>query len=197
MDSILQLLVTQLTAGAVSQISKKIGVDDKQAQQAVGMALPMIIGALNRNTMSSDGAEALVGALQRDHDGSILNNLPQAVGSQATMDDGAAILGHVLGDQQTGLVNSVSRATNLEPEQVSQIFAVLAPIVMGALGEMQRKNNLDAQGVSSLLQQERTTVEKTLSGHTQLLDMDGAGDVSEEIISLGSSLLKGLFGGGK
>jgi hypothetical protein len=197
MDSILQLLVTQLTAGAVSQISKKIGVDDKQAQQAVGMALPMIIGALNRNTMSSDGAEALVGALQRDHDGSILNNLPQAVGSQATMDDGMAILGHVLGDQQTGLVNSVSRATNLEPEQVSQIFAVLAPIVMGALGEMQRKNNLDAQGVSSLLQQERTTVEKTSSGLTQLLDMDGAGDVSEEIISLGSSLLKGLFGGGK
>ncbi len=197
MDSIIQLLVTQLGSGAVSEISKSLGVDDDKAQQAVGMALPMILGALNRNTASSDGAEALVGALQRDHDGSILNNLSQAVGSQQTMNDGAAILGHVLGDQQSGLVQSVSRATNLKPEQVAQIFSILAPIVMGALGQMQRKHNLDAQGVSTLLQQERSTVEQTSSGLTQLLDMNGEGDVSEEIISLGSSLLGGLFGGKK
>jgi hypothetical protein len=197
MDSIIQLLVTQLGSGAVSEISKSLGVDDDKAQQAVGMALPMIIGALNRNTASSDGAEALVSALQRDHDGSILNNLSQAVGSQATINDGTAILGHVLGDQQSGLVQSVSRATNLKPEQVAQIFAILAPIVMGALGQMQRKHELDAQGVSTLLQQERSTVEKTSSGLTQLLDMDGDGDVSDEMISLGSNLLGGLFGGGK
>jgi len=197
MDSIIQLLVTQLGSGAVSEISKSLGVDDAKAQQAVGMALPMIIGALNRNTASSDGAEALVGALQRDHDGSILNNLSQAVGSQDTLNDGTAILRHVLGDQQSGLVQSVSRATNLKPEQVAQIFAILAPIVMGALGQMQRKHELDAQGVSTLLQQERSTVEQTSSGLTQLLDMDGDGDVSDEIISLGSSLLGGLFGGGK
>jgi len=85
----------------------------------------------------------------------------------------------------------------MKPEQVAQIFAILAPIVMGALGQMQRKHELDAQGVSTLLQQERSTVEKTSSGLTQLLDMDGDGDVSDEIISLGSNLLGGLFGGGK
>ncbi len=138
-----------------------------------------------------------MGALKRDHDGSILADLPQAVGNPNTLQDGTAILGHVLGDKSSGLVSSVSRATGLPSEQVSQIFALLAPIVMGALGQMQRKNNLDAQGVSSLLQQERKTVESTSSGLTQLLDMDGDGDVSEEIISLGSSLLGGLFGGNK
>ncbi len=46
MDSIIQILVSQLGSGAVSQISKTLGVDDEKAQQAVGMALPMIIGAL-------------------------------------------------------------------------------------------------------------------------------------------------------
>lgn len=195
MDSIIQLLVSQLSSDAVGQISKQIGVDEAQAQQAVGMALPMIIGALSRNSSSSSGAEALTGALQRDHDGSILENLAQALTQPSTMEDGAAILGHVMGDKQSGFVKSVSRATKLEPEQVAQIFALLAPVVLGALGQMQRKKNLDAQGVSSLLQEERTTVEKTASGLTQLLDMDGDGDVSEEIISLGSSLLGGLFGG--
>jgi hypothetical protein len=195
MDSLFQLLVSQLGSGAVSQISDQLGIDEGKAQQAVGMALPTIIGALNRNTSSSDGAQALVGALQRDHDGSILENLTQAVTQEDTLKDGKAILGHVLGDRLEGVAGSVSRATGLDQDQATQIFAMLAPIVLGALGQMQHKNSLDAQGLSSLLQEERSTVEKTASGLTQLLDMDGDGDVSEEIISLGSNLLGGLFGG--
>ncbi|MGD2162457.1 MAG: DUF937 domain-containing protein [Anaerolineales bacterium] len=197
MDSIIQTLISQMTGGAVGEISNQLGIDEDKAQQAIGMALPVLIGALNRNTNTSGGAEALVGALQRDHDGSILNNLSQAVTKEETMQDGMAILGHVLGDKQSGVQASVSRATGLDQDQVTRIFALLAPIVLGALGQMQRKKDLDAQGVSKLLQEERSTVENTVSGLTQLLDMDGDGDVSEEILSLGSNLLGGLFGGKK
>jgi hypothetical protein len=194
-DSILELLLSQLGSGVTSQIGEKIGVDESKAQQAIGMALPMLIGALNRNTSSSkSGAEALLGALQKDHDGSILDNIAQAVTKRETVDDGNAILGHVFGDKGSGIMDSVSRATKLDSKQVAMIFAMLAPVVLGALGKMQRKKNLDADGVSSLLKEERKTVEKTSSGLTQLLDMDGDGDVSDEIISLGSNLLGGLFG---
>lgn len=195
MDSVLQLLLSQLGGDTLGKISKQVGVDEGQAQKAVGLALPLLIGALNRNAASPDGAEALAGALKRDHDGSILDNLSQAVGKQETVEDGSAILGHVLGANKSGTINSVSRATQLDPDQVSQIFAILAPVVLGGLGQMQRQKNLDGQGVASLLQQERNTVEQTSSGLTQLLDMDGDGDVSDEIVSLGANLLGGLFGG--
>jgi len=195
MDSVMQLLLSQLSGDTLGKISKQIGVDESQAQKAVGLALPMLLGALNRNTASTDGAQALANALQRDHDGSILDNLSQAVEKPETIQDGSAILGHVLGDKRSGTINSVSRATNLDPQQVSQVFAVLAPIVLGGLGQMQRKKGLDHQGLASLLQEERSTVERTSSGLTQLLDMDGDGDVSEEIVSLGANLLGGLFGG--
>lgn len=194
MDSIVQLLVSQLGSGAIDQISQQLDVDEQQVQQAVGMALPIIIGALNRNASSSSGAEALAGALQRDHDGSILDDLSQAVTQQSTIEDGSAILGHVVGDKRRTLVMNVSRATDLDPEQVEQVFAILAPIVLGALGQMQRKQNLDAQAVSQLLQEERSTVETAASALTELLDMDDDGDVSEEVISLGANLLGGLLG---
>lgn len=194
MDSVMQLLVSQLGTGAVGQISQQLGVDEGKAQQAVGMALPMLLGALNRNTSSASGAEALVGALQRDHDGSILNDLSRAMTRQETIDDGTAILGHVMGDRRGQVMNSVSRATKMDSDQVTRIFAMLAPVVLGALGQMQRKKNLDAQGMSALLREERQTVEKSTSGLAQLLDFDGDGDVAEEITSLGSSLLGGLFG---
>ena len=195
MDSVIQLLITQLSSGAVSKISDELGVDEAEAQRVVGMALPMILGALNRNASSTEGAQALTQALQRDHDGSILNNLPQAVAMPEVRQDGAAILGHVLGGNRSAVQNSVSRSTGVDSEQVAQIFAILAPIVLGALGQMQRKKELDPQGVSNLLQEERSTVEKTASGLTQLLDMDGDGDVSEEVVGLGVDLLSGLFGG--
>lgn len=198
MDSIMYLLMSQLNSGALGQISEQLGVDEQKAQQAVGMALPMLISALNHNTSSSkSSAEGLAGALQRDHDGSILDNLASAVTKPETMEDGSAILGHVFGEKRNGLVNSISRATKMDPGQVAQVFSILAPIVMGALGQMQRRKNLDAEGVPALLQEERTAAEKTTSSLTQLPDMDGDGDISEEIISLGSNLLGGLFGGKK
>lgn len=193
MDSIMQILISQLSGDTVGQISQQIGVDEQKAQQAVGMALPMIIGALNRNTNSQSGAQALSSALQRDHDGSILENVAQAVTRPETINDGQAILGHVMGDKRGGFVNSVSKATGMDSDQVAQLFAMLAPVVLGALGQVQRKQNLDPQGVSSLLEQERKTVQDTSSNLVQLLDMDGDGDVSEEIIGLGANLLGGLF----
>lgn len=194
MGSVMQLLISQLGAGAIGQISEQLGVDESKAQQTVGMALPMIMGALQRNASEASGAEALSGALQRDHDGSILGDLAQALTNKDTLDDGAKILGHVMGDRHGQVVERVSSATQLDSQQVTNVFAMLAPVVMGALGQAQRSQNLDAQGVSSLLHQERQSVENTASALTQLLDFDGDGDVSEEVVSLGSNLLGGLFG---
>lgn len=194
MPSIIEALVSQLAGDAIDQISNQVGVEKSQAERAVGMALPILLGALNRNTNSGAGSEALTQALRRDHDGSILEDLPQALRKQETAADGAAILEHVLGDKRAGFISSVSRATGLEPDQVSQLFALLAPVVLGALGQIQRKQNLDPQGVSNLLEKERSTVQATSSGLVQLLDMDSDGDVSEEVVTLGANLLGGLFG---
>ena len=116
MDSVMQLLASQLGRGAVGQIGGQLGLDEQKTQQIVGMALPTVLGALDRNTSSPSGAKALTGALTRDHDESILNNLPQALMAPETLDDGTKILGHVLGDRRGQVVNSVSRATQTDSE---------------------------------------------------------------------------------
>jgi len=197
MDSILQLIISQLGGDTVANISKKLGIDEAQAQRAIGLARPVLIGALNRNASSTDGAQALTNALQRDHNGSILENLGQKVTQPATIEDGSAILGHIFGSSQSGVQNSVSKGSGLDPQAASQLFAMLAPVVMGALGQIQQKQSLDAQGVSQVLQQERSTVEQTTSGLAQLLDMDGDGDITDEVVNLGANLLGGLFGSKK
>ena len=62
-------LMAQLQGPALGQIANQLGVDEGTTQRAVGAALPMLLGALGRNTQQTDGAAALLQALQRDHSG--------------------------------------------------------------------------------------------------------------------------------
>jgi hypothetical protein len=193
MDSLLQVLLSQLSGDSLSAITDQLGIDEETAQKAIGLALPLLIGSLNRNSSSTSGAEALTSALARDHDGSILADLASNLTKPSVQEDGMAILGHVLGQKRTGVGNSIGRATGLDSDQVVQLMAMLAPVVLGALGKAQHEKKLDAQGVASMLTQERAQADSTLPGIAQLLDMDGDGDVTEEMINIGGTLLSSFL----
>ena len=70
-----------------------------------------------------------------------------------------------------------------------QLLSMLTPVVLGALGEARRKRELDATGVASLLQNERSAADSIVPGILSLLDMDADGDVTEEMVTLGANLL--------
>ena len=56
-----------LQGGAPQQIADQLGADADQTRDAIGAALPMLLGALGRNAQEPQGAADLFGALQRDH----------------------------------------------------------------------------------------------------------------------------------
>ncbi|HEX9950898.1 MAG TPA: DUF937 domain-containing protein [Rubricoccaceae bacterium] len=75
MSSILDVLAQSLNGAPMGQIARAIGADEAQTRRAVGAALPALLTGLDRNTNTPQGAQALAGAVQRDHDGSLLDNL--------------------------------------------------------------------------------------------------------------------------
>ncbi len=195
MSSLMNMLANQLDEPTIRQISSQLGADEATTQQAISAAVPMLIGALSRNTSSTAGAQALNQALARDHDGSILNDIPAALSNRTTLQDGSAILGHVLGNRQNNVQTGIARATGLDQGSTAQLLMMLAPVVLGALGKQQQQHGLDAGGLAGLLNQEQQASESSLGGLAQLLDMDGDGDVTDEIIGIGSKLLRNFFGG--
>ena len=72
---------------------------------------------------------------------------------------------------------------------------MLAPAIMGALGQAQRQNGLDASGVAGLLQNEQGQLAKTngdaIQLATKLLDSDGDGSVTNEVIGMLGKLMSG------
>ncbi|GAB3507345.1 DUF937 domain-containing protein [Pseudoxanthomonas daejeonensis] len=192
-----QDLFAQLQGAPIQQISRQLGTDPAQTGNAVAAALPLLLGALGRNSAQPQGAEALFGALQRDHAGGPdLGGLLGAVlgGGGSRQTDGSAILGHILGGGQPRAAQGLGQATGLGSGQAMQLLAVLAPIVMSFLAKRSTGQGLDAGGLGQLLGQERSQVRQQAGGGAldALLDQDGDGDVDAgDLLKLGM----GLFGG--
>jgi hypothetical protein len=51
-------------------------------------------------------------------------------------------------------------STGLEAGQIGRLLATLAPVVLGAVGKMQRQGGLDPNGLGAMLGQERKVIEK-------------------------------------
>lgn len=192
-----QELFSQLQGAPLQQLSSQLGTDPGQTRDAVAAALPLLLGALGRNSAQPQGAQALFGALQRDHGGGLdLGGVLGAVlgGGGSRQTDGAGILGHILGGGQPRAAQALGQSTGLGSGRAMQLLALLAPIVMSFLANRSRTQGLDAGGLGQLLGQEREQVRQQAGGGVldALLDRDGDGDVDAgDLLNLGM----GLFGG--
>ncbi|MFC1660661.1 DUF937 domain-containing protein [Gemmatimonadota bacterium] len=195
MSSLVEMLTAQLGSGqALGQLSRQLGADEGSTQNALGAALPVLLGALARNTAQSNGAQSLDQALGK-HDGGILDNLTGFLGAP-DVDDGNGILRHMLGDRRSSVESGVSKASGLDPSMIAKLLPLLAPIVMGALGRQKREKKLDPTGLSKMLGAERQQIEAAnpAAGMLgQLLDQDGDGSVADDIAKLGGGFLGSLF----
>ena len=189
---------TNLIQGAIGQqiigsAANQLGINESQAQSAVSAAVPFLLSALNKNAQNG-GAEGISAALD-NHNGGILDNLSGFLGQGGNQQDGLGILGHVLGNNQQNVESAISQQSGLNMGQVTQILALVAPIVMGYLGKQKQSAGLDSNGIAGLLgglvggsttQTNQSGV--NLGGFEKLLDQDGDGQ-------LGLSDAMGLLGG--
>lgn len=221
MSSLFDVLGQSLGGDAISQIARQVGTNSEATRSVVEGALPMLVSALAKNASSPDGAGALFGAVTRDHDGSLLDSLGGLLGGGGgfggllggllgggsgggggladLLGGGDAILGHVLGGKREAAENALSRKSGLSGSQVASILAMLAPLVMAALGKLQRNQNLDEGGLSDLLRGEQARVQQkspeAASFFEQILDRNNDGSVVDDLASAGMSMLGGLLGG--
>jgi len=195
-ESLAASLFQQLQQGQrLQQVSQQLGIEPAQASSAVGAALPLLLGAMGRNAQQPQGADALLGALQRDHApaagggfdlGGLLGSVLGGGGGNAT--NGAGILGHVFGGNSDRAAQGLSQATGLDSSKTSQLLAILAPIVMSYLAQ-RFANGGNAGQLSQALGQE---AEAASSGGllTSVLDQDGDGQLGiGDLLKLGGGLL--------
>lgn len=207
-------LLSQLQGQPMQQMAQQLGASPAQLSQAVGAALPMMLGALGRNAQAPGGAEALLGALRRDHAtaapaagmpdlggllGAVLGGVlggGQVASPPSRQLDAGGILGHIFGGAQPRAEAGLGQASGLSSGQAGQLLKMLAPLVMAFLASRVRAGQLDAGGLGQVLGQERARVQQQggLAGGllTSVLDQNGDGQLDMgDLLKLGGSLLGG------
>ncbi|HEA28376.1 MAG TPA: DUF937 domain-containing protein [Leeuwenhoekiella sp.] len=203
MPGLLDLLNSDTAKQLISSTSKETGASEEKTSSVLNMAMPLLLGAMNRNAKSPEGASSLMSALSNKHNGSILDNLGSILGGdgvdQSVKKDGEGILGHVLGGKQSMIQQTISQKVGLDAGTVGQILKIAAPIVLGFLGKKKQENNVnEAGGLSSMLG-------SLLGGQgdgnqnliESLLDSNGDGSVIDDLsgMFLGNKNKKGGTGG--
>ena len=128
--------------------------------------------------------------MSKKHDGSILNSLENVFSGSAAdgiEKDGENILGHIFGNRQKNIQNTLSNQSGLDATTVYRLLKMAAPVVMGLLGKQQRqqKNDaLDHHGLSTIL---RSHVgddfqNKKQSFFESILDADNKRSIIDDLV---------------
>lgn len=153
--------IMDLVKGAVSnqvmgQIGGLLGTDAKKTPSLFETAAGSILGGLMKKSSTTQGANDIFGAVQKQDTG-MLDKLGDLLGGGQATDDfqkqGSGILDFVTGgaQQSTGMIGMVSKALGLDKGIAGKLLTMAAPILMGVIGRHVKDKALNAVGLGNLL----------------------------------------------
>lgn len=183
----MEILQSQVSDEMLGQLSQHIGAEPEQTASATQGIFATILGGLANNATSENGLSSLASALDRNHDGSVLDDVMGMVGGmmsgaapQSGATNGLGILGHILGDRQEAAAEQIGQSSGLNAGQIMKLMPILAPIVMSVLGRAKSQGNLGLGDLAGIL----------MGGAQQAQQQNGMGDLL-------SSVLGSVLGGGQ
>jgi hypothetical protein len=166
-----------LTPDLVAKIARTLGIDPDLAQKVVAAAVPAILASFGGLAAKPAGAQQLSNALEQQHP-DMLAHITDAIGGsdqRAIADTGSGLLSSLLGGGGlNALVSAVSTHAGVDQNSGKSILGLLAPMVVGALGEQQRSGALDADGIADLLSSQKDQIAAVMpSGLANILGARG------------------------
>lgn len=166
-----------ITPMIANRIAGSLGIPPGIATTAIGAILPTVLAGLVGKAATPAGAAGLFETLGRQ-DPNLLGSFADQIGGsgqKALIDNGSAMLGSLLGGPATGaLSTAVGKFSGASPEQASSLIGMLAPVVLGGLGQQVRSSSLDAGGVANLLAGQKANIAAAMPpGFADLLSGSG------------------------
>ncbi len=189
MASILDLLNTDKGSIFISKAMDKTGESKDTITTALGLALPILLGAMKKNIQDEKGARELNSALNdTKHGKEFLDNLNHKEPSAITS-EGGKILKHVLGSNQENINKTVATTLGIEQSSISDIIKMAAPLLMSVLASQKKEEKVETSGLDNLIESVMgSSVKFDSSLISTFLDNNKDGSVIDDINGM-------IFGG--
>ncbi|TPG58683.1 OmpA family protein [Hymenobacter nivis] len=188
LGTVKDLFSNELTGGAAA----KLGESEGAVQKALGGIVPLVLGALIGRSGTPGGAQETLAMSQQAY---------QTTGSSLSAPGG--LLGLLSGGAGGGLLSSLfgnAASTNtltstlgdyagVSSASAGSLLGMAGPAILGLLGQHASTNNLDANGLSGMLQGLKSQVTAMLpSGLSSLAGLVGLGGLGAAASNVASGL---------
>ena len=119
----------------------------------------------------------------------------QAVENKNTL-NGEGIVGHLLGKQQLEAAQVISQASGLNFFKSGVLMQLVAPVIMGVVGQTNKSSGFDLGGLAKVLmggaqqQQQQSSGGGLADVFGKLLDRDGDGSMMDDLLNIGMNMMK-------
>jgi hypothetical protein len=122
-------VLSGIDTGTLNKIAEQIGVDPDKVQAVLKDSMPALLGGMDKNVQSGDGAASLANALGDHAQANPLGDIGALVSGAL----GSGILEKVLGGSTPQVSDAMANKSGLSSDQVQKILKIAAPIVMAFL----------------------------------------------------------------
>lgn len=133
------LMTTLLSDDTVKNLSKKSGASTADVKKVLASALPSLLNGANQQAQNKKTSDGFAGALLQH-----AKNDTSSLGSfldKVDLDDGAKIIGHLLGSDVAATQKAVSKKSGVDAKTTAKILAMAAPLLMSLLGKQAEEDD--------------------------------------------------------
>ena len=159
--SLMDMVKGAVSKQVMGQIGGMLGTDQKKTSAVFETAAGSILGGLIKKSGTPDGAQDVFD-MAKKQDAGILDKLGDILGDKNATEElsksGGGVLDGVFGNQQTGMLQTITKALGLEGNVTGTLLKVLAPIVMGIIGRHIKSKAMDAVGLGKFLGEQKSSL---------------------------------------
>jgi Bacterial protein of unknown function (DUF937) len=165
--NLVSLALQFLGPAILGKFAGAMGVNSTLAQKAVMAAIPAILSGILGKSAQPGGAQILSDLLGKQ-DGGMLGKLGDMIGGpqqKTIVDQGSSALGSLLGNSAMGsLAGALAKYAGLGDGPAKSLIGMLAPVVLGQLGQQQKSAGLDASGLAKMLMGQKENISAAMPG---------------------------------
>lgn len=180
--NLLEMVLGSQNGDLVKELGRSFDLSGDDAQKAVGQLMPALSRGIQRNAAGKGGMDALLKALESGGHDRYLDRAGE-LGTRQAVDDGNAILGHILGSKDVSrkVASAASGKTGVNEGILKQMLPMVAAMAMGALSKEKaaRAGGRGTAGDSGALDMLNS-----------FLDADRDGSAMDDILGLAGKFFK-------